>query len=374
MFKLISDYQSAPRVSAIIPARNEEANIAACVRSLLAQGLPGDDLEIIVADDDSEDRTAEIVREIAASNSGVQLIAVPPLPEGWLGKTHALCAAVEQARGEWLLFTDADTRHEPGRLAGVVERAEREGLDLVSFSPRQERREWWDRAVIPRVFEELERLYPFSRVNDPKDPLAAANGQYILVRRKVYQAVGGHGAVRSEVVEDVELARRVKGAGFRIWFGSGEGVVRARMYRRLPDLVEGWQKNLFPLYNRDYGAMCRTSLRLGGYYVLPASLAVLAGIWSPPSLSGLGGLAILCLAIEHALYWWRLPDEAAWKKALETFELVPGAVFFLLLLWSSAALHRRGREIEWKGRRYRVGPAELSPSGKAVDTRQVREP
>jgi glycosyltransferase involved in cell wall biosynthesis len=343
-----------PRVSAIIPARNEEANVAACVRSLVAQGL-GNDLEIIVADDNSEDRTATIVGDLAAEHACVKLVSVPPLPEGWLGKAHALHIAVQHAQSEWLLFTDADTRHEPRTLAAVVERAEREGLDLVSFSPRQETRTWWERAVIPRVFQELERLYPFSRVNDPGDPLAAANGQYILIRRSAYQAVDGHQAVRNEVLEDVELARLVKRAGFRIWFGPGEGVVRARMYRHLPDMLEGWKKNLFPLYNRDYGAICRASLRLGGRYILPAFGAFLMEIWGAGSLSGLEFLVIVYLGWEHARFWLKLPDAEAREKALETFELVPGVLFFLLLLWDSAAQHSRKREIQWKGRRYPAG-------------------
>ena len=362
-----------PRVSAIIPARNEEANVAACVRSLVAQGL-GNDLEIIVADDGSEDRTPAIVGDLAAEHACVKLVSVPPLPEGWLGKSHALHIAVQHAQSEWLLFTDADTRHELRTLAAVVERAEREGLDLVSFSPRQETRTWWERAVIPRVFQELERLYPFSRVNDPGDPLAAANGQYILIRRGAYQAVDGHQAVRNEVLEDVELARLVKRAGFRIWFGSGEGVVRARMYRHLPDMLEGWKKNLFPLYNRDYGAICRASLRLGGRYILPAFGALLMEIWRAGSLSGLEFLVIVYLGWEHARFWLKLPDAEAREKALETFELVPGVLFFLLLLWDSAAQHRRYGQIQWKGRRYRVAPQELSKSGAPVETREAREP
>ena len=356
-----SGHRTMPRVSAIIPARNEEANIAACVRSLVAQGPALENaLEIIVADDGSQDRTAEIAHELAATNPCVKLVSVPTLPEDWLGKAHALHVAVQHAQSEWLLFTDADTRHEPRSLASVIERAEKEKLDLVSFSPRQETRTWWEKAVIPLVFQELARLYPFSRVNDPNDPIAAANGQYILIRRKVYQELGGHQAVRNEVLEDVELARRAKRAGFRIWFGSGEGVVSARMYRRYPDMWEGWKKNLFPLYNRDRGAIRRAALALSCRYLLPAlaggGLMLAGGVWA----SG-GGVELLgYLAWEHTRYWRKLPFE---DRNASTALLLPGALLFLLLLWDSTAAHSRYRLIQWKGRHYRVGSAEFSGNG-----------
>jgi hypothetical protein len=230
--------------------------------------------------------------------------------------------------------------------------------------------EWWERAVIPRVFRELERIYPFSRVNDANDSLAAANGQYILIRRGAYEAVGGHRSVRNEVVEDLELARRVKGAGFRIWFGSGEGVVSARMYRNAPDMLEGWRKNLFPLYNRDYWAICRTSLRLICLYILPPFVALILEILSGPP-TGVWFLVMILLAVQHARFWLTLPDEAAWKKALETSEVIPGVILFLLILWDSARLHSRQRVITWKGRRYRVATQDLSPSGTSIEKRQA---
>ena len=365
---MVSGPVTTPRVSVMVPARDEEPSIGGCVRSLLAQGK---DLEIIVADDGSRDRTVEIVHELAAKFPQVRFVSVPPLPEGWLGKPHALHIAVQHAQSEWLLFTDADTRHEPRSLASVIERAEKEHLDLVSFSPRQETRTWWEKAVIPLVFQELARLYPFSRVNDPNDPIAAANGQYLLIRRRAYQAVGGHQAVRDAVLEDVELARLAKRAGFRIWFGSGEGVVSARMYRRYPDMWEGWKKNLFPLYHQDYGAIRRATLELGCRYLLPAvagGLLMLAGgVWA----SG-GGVELLgYLVWEHTRYWRKLPVEA---RIASTVLLLPGALLFLLLLWDSAVQHSRYREIQWKGRYYPLARQELPESGQPMETERWREP
>jgi chlorobactene glucosyltransferase len=254
-----SDHLPKPLASILVPARNEQANIKLCVESLLAQG---DDYEIIVADDSSEDGTAAIVEGLAAQHSNVCLIRVPPLPAGWLGKNHALHVAAQCANSDWLLFTDADTRHAPHQLGGVIARAERDGIAMLSLSPEQITHTWWERAVIPIIYDLLAQLYDFQQVNEPTHPQAAANGQFILIRRNVYEQIGGHAAIRGEVLEDVLLARLVKRAGHRIWFGSGAGVVSTRMYRRFGEMWEGWTKNLYLLFNRDASALRRAALRL----------------------------------------------------------------------------------------------------------------
>lgn len=346
--KLLTDRKPPLRVSVIVPARNEEANIADCVRSLLAQGQ---DVEIIIAEDGSEDATAEIVRQLAAAYPQVKLLSVPAVPEGWFGKPHALAVGAEQARGRWLLFTDADTRHAPGRLDEVIERAESEGLDLVSFSPSQQTRTWWEKAVIPQVYRELARLYPYERVNDPADPLAAANGQYLLIRRDSYAALGGHAAIRNAVLDDVELARRAKRAGYRIRFGSGEGIVATRMYRRFSEMWEGWTKNLFLLYDRKYPAIGRAAAERALRYLLPAMASLLL-LTARSGGTMLAGAALLFyLAAEHYRYGRRLP---AGGRAIQTMLLIPGAALFLLLLGNSTRRYWGRKTITWKGRRYRA--------------------
>ena len=356
--------KTGPYVSVVIPARNEEANIGECVGSLLGQGpVQGREIEIIVADDGSEDRTAAIVRDLASANPsmnvamnpamnvGVKLVSVPPLPEGWLGKTHALHAAVEQAQGEWLLFTDADTRHAACALPALVERAEREGLDWISLSPEQETRTWWEKAAIHLVYQQLAKLYPFERVNDPRDSIAAANGQYILVRRGVYDALGGHAAVRSSLLEDVALAKAAKQAGVPMRFEPGEGIVKTRMYRRFQEMWEGWTKNLFLLYDQDYGAIRRASGQLACRYLLPAAggtaLLLLGSGW----VAGAGAGLLFYLAWEHWRYWRGLPRK---DRGARTALLLPGVVLFLLVLRNSTLRYSGQEEIRWKGRRYRA--------------------
>jgi glycosyltransferase involved in cell wall biosynthesis len=248
------------RVSAIVPARNEEANIGPCVASLLAQDA---DLEVLVSDDGSTDRTAAIVEDLARSDRRVRLIRAPALPPGWTGKNHAISVAAREAAGDWLLLTDADTRHLPGGLAKSLQRAE--SCALYSVSPEQEVVTWWEKAVIPRVYRELERLYSYDEINRPESAAAAANGQYILIRRRVYEDLGGHAALSGEILEDVALARKVKTSGRRIWFGSGAGIVRTRMYSTFRAMWEGWTKNLCLLYGKNAGrmwaAVLRTALR-----------------------------------------------------------------------------------------------------------------
>ncbi|MGH9521525.1 MAG: glycosyltransferase family 2 protein [Terriglobales bacterium] len=231
-----------PTVSIIVPARNEEACLESCLRSLLAQR--GVEFEVIVVDDGSTDRT----RAIAESLSGVRVISAPALTSGCSGKCNAAQAGADAAVGEWLLFTDADTVHFPGSLARALNEAREHGADLLSYSPRQEVYGVIERALMTVIFAELAGRYRPKEVSDPRSPAAAANGQFLLVRRDAYDAVGGHAAVSDTLLEDVALARAVKNSGRRLYFRYGGDAVQTRMYRDLPAMWEGWTKNLALLF------------------------------------------------------------------------------------------------------------------------------
>src|SRR5271169_6585928 len=233
---------AAPLVSVIIPARNEEASLGGCLESLVTQtGVP---FEIIVVDDHSIDRT----HEIAASFPNVRVIEAGPLPTGWTGKNNAVTTGARQARGQWLLFTDADTVHLPGSIAHAVAEAGQNAAELLSYSPEQIAVTFWEMATLPVVFAELARQYSPSEVSDPASTLAAANGQYILIRRDTCDAVGGHAAIAANILEDVALARAVKSSGRKIRFRYGANAVRTRMYRNYRQLRDGWTKNLALLF------------------------------------------------------------------------------------------------------------------------------
>jgi glycosyltransferase involved in cell wall biosynthesis len=239
-------------ISAIIPARNEEASIARAVESVAAQAEVG---EVIVVDDHSTDRTPEILDELARRLDKMRVLRAPELPAGWTGKNHAVWTGAQVAAGNWLLFTDADTYHLPESAARALAHAGRCGAELVSYSPEQETRTFWERALVPLVYWRLSQRYPFERVNSSSCADAAANGQYILVRREAYDAIGGHASVAGEILEDVALARRAKEQGFRIFFGPGTGIAQTRMYRSFGAMWEGWTKNLYPLFGGNAGEM-----------------------------------------------------------------------------------------------------------------------
>jgi len=324
-------------VTAIVPARNEEASIAQTVLSLAAQL---EVMEIIVVNDQSTDRTGEILAELAQQLPQLKILNAPDLPAGWIGKTHALWLGVQAARGEWLLFTDADVTHQPGSTARALADAARSGAALVSYSPEQEMQTFWEHALIPLIFVHLARHFPFDAVCDPTSPVAAANGQYLLVRREAYQAVGGHYAVRSDLIEDLELARIAKAAGYRLHFAPGKGIARTRMYRSFRAMWQGWTKNLYGLVGGTPAAVCKELL-----VVLPwlpvAAVAVI--------LPTLGWIALGLLVACHLAY------AAQFRRIQIPVQRIvyylPGVFLYAGLLLASALRHRQGRVV-WKGREY----------------------
>jgi glycosyltransferase involved in cell wall biosynthesis len=351
-----------PLVSVIVPARNEEACLGACLQSLLSQSdaVP---LEIIVVDDHSTDRT----RAIAASFSSqpvrvnkarvnevrvnkvrvdkVRVIEAAPLPPGWTGKNNAVTAGSKAARGEWLLFTDADTIHLPGSLARSLEEAKRRAAALLSYSPEQIVKTPWEKAVMPVIFAELATSFRPSQVSDPSSPAAAANGQYILITRAAYDAVGGHAAIAGNLLEDVALARAVKRSGRKIFFRFGGDAVRTRMYRSFTQLREGWTKNLALLFPAPVRL---AALRSVEFVLIVASFAIslataLRGHWQPAALAGTLGVILYALfltRIRHARFSWNA----------NIFALF-GLPLFSYLLLRSARAHANG-SVSWKGRKY----------------------
>lgn len=326
-------------VSIIIPARNEEASLGSCLESLVAQA--GVQFEIIVVNDHSTDRT----REIAISFPCVRLIDAGPLPPGWTGKNNAVATGAHEASAPWLLFTDADTIHLPGSLARSLQEATRNAAALLSYSPQQIVSGFWERAVMPVIFAELASQYRPSEVSDPNSPAAAANGQYILITREAYDAVGGHAALSGSLLEDVELARAVKRSGRKIFFRFGGDAVRTRMYRTFPQLREGWTKNLAILFPSP-GRLA--IWRLLEFVALAMSLALLIVFLSS------GSFLLAPLFLIGPIVTLRRIARAhfAWSASLLVLFGLP---LFSYLLLRSKLSHQRGAVV-WKGREY--GPAE----------------
>ncbi len=328
-----------PAVSVIVPARNEEACLGACLESLAGQR--GVSFEIIVVDDGSTDRTPAI----AASFPGVCVIEPGPLPPGWSGKSNAVVAGARTALGEWLLFTDADTVHLPGSLACSLAEAKREGAALLSYSPAQEVRGFWEKAVMPVIFAELASTFRPSEVSDPASPAAAANGQYILVKRDAYDAVGGHAAVATTLLEDVALAKLVKASGRRIFFRFGGDAVRARMYRSFAQLREGWTKNLALLFHSPVLLAAWRSVEF--LAIVSAAVLAVASRWSGHTEQSI--IAALAAIGSYGVFLGRIRKaHFSWDANLLALAGLP--VFSCLLL-RSWVFHKRGK-VRWKGREY----------------------
>jgi glycosyltransferase involved in cell wall biosynthesis len=328
-----------PRVSIIIPARNEEISLGACLESLVAQADVNS--EIIVVDDGSSDGT----RNLAGSFAGVQIISAGALRPGWTGKNNAVFSGAGLARGEWLLFTDADTVHSPGSLARALAEAQRNEAALLSYSPEQEVHGFWEKAVMPVIFAELAAAYRPADVSDPASAQAAANGQYILISREAYDAVGGHAAVAASLLEDVALARAVKASGRRIFFRFGGDAVRTRMYRSLPQLQEGWTKNLALLF-RSPARLAAVRFTEFILIVNTAALALAAALSNRRGVSA--AAAVLCVVL-LAFFFRRIrPAHFFWDANLLA---IFGLPIFSYLLLRSRLSHKRNK-VSWKGRSY----------------------
>ena len=289
-----------PLVSAIIPAKDEEATLADCLATVVAQSYPN--LEILIVDDRSTDRTPEIARSIARSDPRVRLISIEDLPPGWTGKTHALHVAAGQAGGEWFWFVDSDTRHEPDSLSIVLEYARSNGAAMASLLPEMRCESFWESVAQPLLGIVLIQSYPLFWANDPKKSLAFANGQYILIRRDAYHEAGGHEGVRDKFVEDIYLARAVKGIGLSARTAIAHGIGSTRMYTSLPQFVRGWSRILYDALGRNPWKLLLQGLdplffSQTAHVALVASLVMLA-LGRPP---GPFPAWLLSLSVAHHL-------------------------------------------------------------------------
>lgn len=342
-------------LTVIVPARDEEDCLAACLQSLVSQSEEifklGKDWELIVVDDHSSDRTAEIARGF----SGVTVMEAGKLEKGWTGKANAIWTAAIHARGRWLLFTDADTIHEPGNLRRAMHEAERHKAGMLSYSPRQIVRGLAQRSLMPLVFCELALAYPPAKVSDPTQRIAAANGQFLLVEREAYRKLGGHASVADRVLEDVELAYLAKRRRVGLRFRYADDAVATRMYRTTAAMIEGWTKNLALLFDNTLALSLWRALD----FLLLFGLPVLAiELWNARlaahSLEWLGAGWIL------ALLWVRTLVRFYARVAKSNFPFVDcalsplGLPLFVGLLYRSWFQHRILKQVSWKGRSYKA--------------------
>jgi len=343
-------------VTVVVPMRNEEHNARRCILSLAAQLYRR--LEIVAVDDSSTDGTLSVLRALEREVPSLRVVRCGRKPRGWVGKNYAIARGLECARGEFLLFMDADTAASPGLVGAAVSYALEHGLDLLSLLPQQELGTFWERVVLPMVFAVIGSAFPHDRVNDPTAPEAAACGQFILVRRAPYERLGGHAAVRDKIVEDFELARLFKSRGCSIGLLDGRPLLRVRMYRNLGEIWEGWTKNLFPGIECSWARLVRGLVVVGAGGLLPPVLAAW-GVWS--ALTGgwgleaaaIGGVGAWMCGLNVAYHGRVLARHGVPRPYVLLFPLST-AVFLVLFAGSAYKVSIRGG-VTWKGRLYRAG-------------------
>jgi glycosyltransferase involved in cell wall biosynthesis len=331
----------APSISAIVPARNEEAVIAPCVESLARQP---EIAEILVVNDQSTDKTAEIVRRLITKIPHLRLLETQEVPAGWVGKNNAVFLGAKEAKSPWLLFTDADAELEPGASARALQIAQKNSAALISFSPEQITESWYEKSLIPFVYCRLAKHFSYDAVNDPGSPAAAANGQFLMIERDAYNLIGGHASVPGEVLEDVALAKRAKAAGFRLWFASGQGIVRVRMYRSFGAMWQGWKKNLYVLVGGSPGAVFRELESAVPW--IPLALLLLG--FKIPIATFLGVCFLLLRQFTYGLEISR--NQYPFKFIIY---YVPAVALYAGVLWASYRGHVKGK-VAWKGREVSV--------------------
>ena len=338
--------EALPYVSILVPARNEAGNIEACARSLLEQEYLG--YELIVLDDQSQDGTGEILKRMKADQPHISVLEGQPLPKGWVGKTWACHQLAEAAAGDYLLFTDADTRHHPEMLADVMSYMTAHQMDFLTGMPRQELRTWGERLVVPFLSWIIFAFVPISLAKRVRSPIfSAAVGQFMLFRREAYQKIGGHSLVRHSSLEDILLARQVARQGLSWDFMDLSERVVCRMYPDFRSAFNGIAKNLFGVFQYNLPVFSFVWIWLLLVYVEPfvLILAKAAGILVPEPVFGLAlasaGLSLLLWGLNNLKFRMPLIQAALYPVTV---------VLLFIMAVRSAWYYYTRRPFDWKGR------------------------
>jgi len=342
----------APMVSIIVAAKDEQANLEPCVRSLLAQDYPR--FEVIICDDRSSDGTGAIADRLAAEEPRVRAFHIDRLPEGWCGKNHAIVRGAEAARGEWLCTTDADCRWGcPRALSVAMRHAADQRAHLLSVLPVLETQTLWEAIVQPVCSGVMMIWFHPDKVNDPARPNAYANGAFVLIRRDVYREIGTHEAIRDKVMEDMHLARRVKQAGRSLRVVRSHDLYSVRMYRTFGELMRGWCR----IFLGSFGRLRRllvswTVLAVMG--LLPYAAAVVGFAHAASSGSawawacGVAGAAAVVTQLSVICRYYRLLGERAWMALSYPLGCLAAMT---AVAWAILKL-RPGATLTWRGTSY----------------------
>lgn len=345
----------APRATVLVPIKDEAHQIRECLPSVLALDYP--DLQIIAIDDRSVDGTAAILDDMAANNSRLQVIHIPPgeLPAGWVGKTNALHIGMRHATGEWLVFVDSDMHLAPDVLRATIALAEKRRFDLLSLLPRLINHTFWERLIVPLGAAATSAMFLLQMSNYNELPkIAFANGQFLLIRRSAYDAIGGHASVRDQLSEDIGIARALKRRGFRPRLAIGSDFVATRMYNSFTSVMNGWSRNFF---GGSGGQPWR--MLAGIAFVLACCFSFFGAIaWSAfriqHPVTNFGGQTWLLVALAHWLIMTlAVAINYAWTGNRKRYAMLfPLGAAMLMVIWLRAISMCVTRRVEWRGTRY----------------------
>ncbi|MCA9039978.1 MAG: glycosyltransferase [Planctomycetaceae bacterium] len=345
--------ETAPLVSILVPAKDEADKIAACLDSLCNLNYPA--YEILVVDDRSEDATAEIVREYAEEHPHLRLVQVEELPTGWTGKTHALQYGQRFARGEWLLFVDADTTHHPETLSVTMQDALTNELDMLTALPSLKCQSFWEKVIQPYASTCLVILFPLSKANNHDHREGAwGNGQFILIHRDAYNQIGQHRSVRDKFVEDIALARRVRNAGLRLNIVSAANLFSVRMYSSMRQIIRGWSRIFYSASDCKPGKLVSLLIFIALFSITPYALMLYGGLkmWSGTETSlstTLFYMGMIHELIQLSLYA-RIYPQTRTKRRYLAFRLcaVLSMCYVLLRTIRMCFTHK----VNWRGTTY----------------------
>lgn len=327
-------------LSVIIPVRNEESNIEGCLISIENNSYPIQD--IIIVDDSSTDKTVKTINELRKKNPKIKLISIKELPEGWTGKNYALYTGSLSSNSEWLLFIDADVRLHKDTISKTIAYAKDNAINLLSFSPYQTCKKAYEKIIQPEIFNLINYLYPLKKIN--KDNRSSAiNGSFILIRRRDYFLIGGHEAVKNEILEDVALAKKALQRNLRVKMLQGNSLIQSKMYNSFLELFQGWSKNLYLLIKESNKNFLIILIREILIYLLPLIFYIKLRIIELSMISYLFPLFINYSIRKR-------------KKQYETYSFfypLAGIIIILIMLNSyiSIAIFKKST---WKGRKYNL--------------------
>ncbi len=336
----------------IVPARNEERNIKDCINSLLKQNYPN--FELIVVDDRSEDRTLEILNKLKEKDSRIKIVEVKELPSGWTGKNYALIEGLKFAKGEWLLFIDADTVHDEKTLSAAMNYALKHNLDSLSVEPHFEWNNFFHKLTFPVLSLGAACLFPIFTVNKKGSKLTLSNGQYLMIKKEVYEDAGGHEKVKDKILEDVALIENVKAKGYAYHLIMGREMEKVRMYRDIKSFWRGWGRILFLGMKKNLASTIILFLLSFTISLLPFLMLIFI-LLTPHSFELLKNIFVLDLIVISQIFLINGFIHYIFKVNLLYTLLHPISVITAMgVLGNSVYMGSKKREIEWKGMKYRI--------------------